>query len=94
VIAKIDALGRSPRTLQRFYSPGKHLELSGAIVTREDDPASRPLGRILSSGFDVVQDETLGFVLIKNDPTLLDGPLFANGALSKGLAINILKDTA
>jgi folate-binding protein YgfZ len=94
VIAKIDALGRSPRTLQRFYCPGKHLELSGAIVTREDDPASRPLGRILSSGFDVVQDETLGFVLIKNDPTLLDGPLFANGALAKGLAINILKDTA
>lgn len=92
VIAKIDALGKAPRSLHRFHCQGRHLELSGAVVTQQDDPASRPLGRILTCGFDVAHEETLGFLLIKNDPTLLTGPLFANCSSTTGLAINIFKD--
>lgn len=89
VVAKIDALGRAPRQLVPFAISGKHLDLVDAPVTQEHDSTARSFGRVLSAVFDPLEDETVGFLVVKNDPAVLQSsaphsplpqvPLCANG---------------
>ncbi|NDC37372.1 MAG: hypothetical protein EBZ48_04895 [Proteobacteria bacterium] len=79
VVAKLDALGKAPRKLVPFSLSGNHPELGEAPVTKADDSSMRAFGRVLSSVLDPIHDETVGFLVVRNDTTLLQAGLCANG---------------
>ena len=79
VVAKIDAIGKAPRQLLPFAVRGRHPELAEAPVTKTDDSTPRALGEVVSAVYDPVTDETVGFLILRNDPALLEIALSANG---------------
>jgi len=79
VVAKIDAIGRAPRRLLPFAADGQQLALKAASITKAEDPSGRTVGEVLSSVFDPTTNETLGFLILRNDPSLFSSKLCAGG---------------
>lgn len=77
VVAKIDAIGRAPRRLLPFAAPGEDLSIASSAITKAGDPSGRVVGEVVNVIFDPTAGETVGFLILRNDPALLAAKLLA-----------------